>query len=144
MKVEKADHRLRASTWEEVGTRVAAAVYALSPQHIQHCWRHTLNGVRQMKEAAEGHARREREGTQVAIPKTKKRKKREAEEEGKGDKGEVAEQKRVKEEEISQSVQPPEDDLQVVVCAQEEQRGREGGPAVVINGMTLHPAFQLV
>ena len=44
VKVEEADHRLRASTREEVGTRVAAAVYALSSQHIQHCWHHTLNG----------------------------------------------------------------------------------------------------
>ena len=75
VKVEVNDHRLRASTWEEVGTRVAAAVYALSAQHIQHCLYHTLKGETQMKEAEEGHARREREGTQVAIPKTKKRKK---------------------------------------------------------------------
>jgi hypothetical protein len=134
VKVEVNDHRLRASTWEEVGARVAAAVYALSEDHIQHCWHHTLNGKTQMKEAEEGHARREREGTQVAIPKTKKRKKREAEEKEKGD----------KEEEMSQSLQPPEDDLQVVLCAQEEQRGREGGAPVVINGMTLHPAFKLV
>jgi hypothetical protein len=144
VKVEVNDHRLRASTWEEVGTRVAAAVYALSAQHIQHCWHHTLNGAKLLHEAEEGHARREREGTQVAIPKTKKRKKREAGEEGKGDKEGVVEQMRDKEEEMSQNVQPPEDDLQVVVCAQEEQRGREGGAPVVINGMTLHPAFKLV
>jgi hypothetical protein len=146
VKVEEADHRLRASTREEVGTRVAAAVYALSSQHIQHCWRHTLNGKTQMKEAEEGHARREKEGTHVVIPKTKKRKKREAEEEGKGDEGEVGEQTPVKEEEMSQSVQPPEDDLQVVVCAQEKQRRRGEAPVVIklINEMTLHPVFTLV
>src|SRR5271168_2275386 len=97
-----------------------------------------------MKEAEEGHARREKEGTPVVIPKTKKRKKREAEEEGEGDEGKVGEQTPVKEEEMSQIVQPPEDDLQVVLCAQEEQRGREGEAPVVINGMTLHPAFTLV
>jgi hypothetical protein len=138
-KVEEADHRLRASTREEVGTRVAAAVYALSSQHIQHCWHHTLNGETQMKEAEEGHARREREGTQVAIPKTKKRKKREAgEREGGGSaEGGVGEETRVKEEEMSKSMEPVEDDLQVVVAVQEESRSGHGVPSMVWEGMEV-------
>ena len=98
----------------------------------------------------------------MVIPKTKKRKKREAEDErrgdeekgdeekgdeGKGDEGEVGEeimQMQVKEEEMLQSLQVPDDDLQVVVCVYEEQRGREGEAPVVIAGLRLHPAFTVV
>ena len=161
-KVTGSDDVMRSSTPAEVAERVAGAVYALSSQHIQHCWHHTLNGKTLMKEAQEGHAKREREGTQMVIPKTKKRKKREAEDErrgdeekgdeekgdeGKGDEGEVGEeimQMQVKEEEMLQSLQVPDDDLQVVVCVYEEQRGREGEAPVVINGLRLHPAFTVV
>ena len=77
-----------------------------------------------MREAEEGHARREREGTQVAIPKTKKSKKREAgEREGGGSaEGGVGEETCVKEEEMSKSMEPVEDDLQVVVAVEEESR----------------------
>ena len=73
------DSRSRAATVREIQTRVATAVYALTPEHVLKCWAHTLNGERLLRAAVAGHDQREQDGARVAIPLSRKRKKKDSE-----------------------------------------------------------------
>ena len=120
---QAADSRTRAPTKEEVETRVATAVYALLPSHVQKCWQHTLNGPKQLQAAITGHDQHVKQnGEPKKIPPSPKRRKTKAvvataaapsQSSDMAESDEEADSADAADNDVQDETQPADDDLQV-------------------------------